>query len=839
MIPQDDFASNQHPHWIPFLELKLPMPKEDQSTSWLLNNTKTVVIGGSIKSPSPTPPVSPRGPEKSKKSGIGSFIKYLKGRHHKKKDRDSLVLEYTENQMAGYSVCESDDFIYLVFGGEPAPTFFEDDLAYLSLWNELQKNSKFLPAIWKKDSDSDSVEGDAIDAPFKLSIDSPQRLPLLSRLLKLVGLRNWQSSFDDFALCVINLHRDYASEAECVDILEFLVGNDLYVACLKDEISWELTQNISLDKALVETFMRCWKTGEVFNFSATFWESPWWELVLVQEDIWTLFEELATSPVDWRLLSKPLLQGQLKALRNWVTTLSQNFFSGLDEVIQKCWVQKTIVLFQFAGDPLLGGALDNELQPGGGGFIMPLGPDGKEVNRDVLGNYYYVIALNGIKNDGISKKDLDFCKGAHSYFMNDMCGDSPYQMLLWRHYLHAALHRYKNDAQSAALAVSLAAELLTEKMEAQDVKLLCLCLPWLNPAHSQTLADALFHLLVKQDSGLMRTIWTTEGLRPLVAVQLASYLGKPESAAAIKTLLGSEGWMKGGGNGYAKKDFAGRLSKFLAYSSFVFYGPDTVQKCLPDDVRQEMTSWMNLLPACAFSSYSDAGVKSWLAWLKNLDAQRELIKNDAASYLALVHVCGQYLINGVKSNDYVDDGFAPTDLALAVIEVLSIEWLNNLLACEVLVCLLMPYASQIRSANKHPEVVLDKLQTLLEAVAERLPPLGEGITSVGSTNQLESNRRQLSSLLVEFPRCFDLSIDETNIETPVWKPKDGDGDIDLAYRNLARACLAVHFGANAAQVKLAHLRLQFSVLALQYRDGAGVALRSLYVARERTKLLAQ
>ena len=828
MIPQDDFSKNQRPHWIPFFDLGFPMPEDDNATHWLINNIKTVKIDGLTTSPSPSSPVSPQASEKSGKAGFNTFIKYLKGQHKKKKDRKSLVLEHTLHEMKGYSVCGIDEFLRCVFGEQNTPMGFEEYHDFLGLWNHLQNNGKFLPALWIRDLESE--ERVLFDTPLHFNNKSHLSPSSLLPLIRLIGIGGgWMPAFDSLVLCAIKAHCDYATDSECLELLEFLICNQSYLKHLCKCQSTDLETNKPLNKALLNLFKRCWQTQLVYSFSAAFWESRWWKVAMSLQEALELYVELATLPVRWAPLPKPMDKNQLDAMKKWIAELPA---AHAETAICEEWIKRSIALFQYAGDSSLASTLHKEIEVGEGYFKLLREPNNNDSNDESSIVSRCFDAMDEIDQKGISHEYVEIYSSLHDALLNDLDGRSPYQMFLWRYYLYAATLHCKSSLEGKRIAASLAAQLMTEKMEANDIKLFCLSLPWMESGDSQMLAKVFLLLLAKTGSKLRQTVYSLGGLREFVAVQLACILSEPTSASTIKNILNGDSHNNAEISNDSRKNVSGRLLKYFAYSSFIFYGNDTVRKCLPSDVSEEIIYWQGILPDCAHAPYSGAVFEDWLKWIMDLNARDYLIKKDAASYLGAIYFFGQHLLNDGRKNE--DD--PPWTLAPAIAEVLSLEWPTKLLACEVLACLMMPYASQIMATHRDPMVVWNKLQDLVATVAGILQTLEQGTTSGGSTNRLETNRRQLSALMLEFPRCFNLVFTGINEATPVWTPRDGESDIDLAYRTLASTCLAVHFGASAAQIKLEHLKLQFSVLALQHRADAGYAMRYLFAAMERTKL---
>lgn len=141
MIPQDDFAKSQRPHWLPFLDLEFITQDSADEISRVHELVKPVELKREPKSPSPTPTVPTSLIPKKEKVGFKSFIKGLTGRHRKKHDRNTLLLNYEMLEMPGWCICQLNEFLESVLAldmcqvvrGNP-----ERLQAIEAIWAELQ-----------------------------------------------------------------------------------------------------------------------------------------------------------------------------------------------------------------------------------------------------------------------------------------------------------------------------------------------------------------------------------------------------------------------------------------------------------------------------------------------------------------------------------------------------------------------------------------------------------------------------------------------------------------------------------------------------------------------------
>lgn len=857
MIPQDDFANSQRPHWLPFLDLEFITKESADEISRLHEIVQPVELKREQKSPSPTPTVPPSLNPRKEKVGFKSFIKGLTGRHRKKHDRNTLLLNYEMLEMPGWCICQLDEFLESVLAldmcqvvrGNP-----ERLQAIEAIWVELQENQNRLPALWTKISEDTADTRAArknkdksqllfpVDMHWQFIASEIDRLPrlldLLNELSAAVG--GWTASLNGFAECAVDAFRAHANDEDCLAFAEFLVatfphrqGGAVFAIEDSEEAS-------DLENSILRLFVRCWASQVVFKLTPNFWLSPWWEETNTKRAMINILLEMAAQPINWKLLDKPIGDEQAEAICCWTERLPLDFipmdsFSDL--------VPKLISLMQIGGSP----AFTNSIQ----GFAkLEWQPDESAESSDDAEGWQY--GMGGLLTDhqiktmcwsvrrdvaksSVTKDDCDRFANVHQAIAKQEGDDNPCLHYLWRCYVRAAVFPGQENTKPHRRVINLIAEFMPNGMSDQEIRLICLCLPWLEVDDAMTIADALFNKIKNPKSSVMKTVCTSPGLRQLVALQLATFASVGDPSFPIKEVLSEEQSSKAGHLVHWNTSKVGGLAPLIAYSSLAFWNGDAALKMAPIDVREQINRWMNLLPACAHGGFSENKLDDWMQWLQDSASIKKLLNSEGVSaYLSVMHLWGLSLVHGLEAKKLKKDQALPRLLVSSLTRLLAHQWPKQVLACEALLCFLLPFACGVIRENKSTAVLLAKLEVLAREVGEALNASLLGTDADAMPKHIESNVRHLSALIQEIPRCFDLPEEEGTAQSPLWQPKVGEMGIDAAYRVLAQACLAVHLGASEAQLMLIDLRLSLAVIALQARPDVGMVLCSLLVARTRT-----
>lgn len=848
MIAQDDFAVRQRPHWLPFLELEIITQEALERLTHSCKFLRPVEMQRTPKSPSPTPPVSPRSNTAMEKKGIKSFIKDLGGSHRKKKDRSTLLLEFGACEMQNRTVFQLEEFLESILGYEELKVILgqEDHIAAIrDVWAQLQEDTNALPALWmsewaeeemdtfKRHEKKSSLMVFPPNLRWQFVVPALSKLPLLLDLIKAVmkAAGQWRSSFNHFAQCTCDAFLQYASDEECQALTEFLVSHCPAPEYDKIKMDFVVKSVVPFEESIFSLFLRCWSSQVVFNFSAAFWGSPWWQVLEKnKEHKRLLLNELARSVVNWNLLHKSLPKDQAEAMGAWL-----DIFETVEKKkrLERRWMAKKVALMQ-VGDS---GALMEVLQT-----LSQLGEEGAEPSDDF--NLEQADAEKQAKSlcwlvrelvkcgklDKENSKDvLDF----HQIIKNARGGEDYSLTYFWRCYLLAAVAFDANSAEQPELLKGLIVEFMQPNMSSHDVKLLCLCLPWLPTGTAQDVADALRAKIALKKSPLMATVCGSPGLRQMVALQLASYSRVASSGLALKELLAvqrlsSEGYFVAPPTGRE-----GELALHLAYCSLILWDGGVALKRLPADVADHINNWVETLPPVARKGGDAATLNEWLDWLRNQEAAKALIaKSGMSTYLATLHIFGCWIVTNMASHGF-NDSAAPDVLVRALCALASEKWPRKFLVSEMALCLLMPYASLAIQQNRDVDVLVTKLDALKDALTYSLKGVNLEGRTADELRQFESNGEQLFAVMRELPKCLDHAPkDDTQPDKPL---SDGLGDsgIALAYSLVAQACLGGHLGASEERLTLADLRLQFAVLAMQKRPDASYVLSSLLLGRQR------
>lgn len=857
MIPQDDFAKSQRPHWLPFLDLEFITQDSADEISRVHELVKPVELKREPKSPSPTPTVPTSLNPKKEKVGFKSFIKGLTGRHRKKHDRNTLLLNYEMLEMPGWCICQLDEFLESVLAldmcqvvrGNP-----ERLQAIEAIWAELQENQNRLPALWTRNSEDTEDPREArkekdtkqlvfpVGMHWQFIASEIDRLPGLLDLLKELSaaVGGWTASLNGFAECAVDAFRAHASDEDCLAFAEFLVATFPHqqggaVFAIEDS-----EKASALEISILRLFERCWASQAVFRLTPNFWLSPWWKEPNIKRAMINSLQKMATRPINWKLLDKPIGDEQAKAICYWTEMLPLDL---IPEGVFSDFVPKLITLMQISGSPAFTNTIqgfaklewqpDESAESSGDGEGLQYGMGGLLADQQIKTMCWSV--RRDVAKSSITEDDCDRFANVHQAIAKQEGDDNPCLHYLWRCYVRAAVFPGQENTKPHRRVINLIAEFMPNCMSDQEIRLICLCLPWLEVDDARTIADALFNKIRNPKSSLMRTVCTSPGLRQLVALQLATFSSVGDPSLPIQEVLGEEKSSKAGYLVHWNASKVGGLAPLIAYSSLTFWNGDAALKIVPVDIREQIIRWMTLLPACAHGGFSENKLDDWMQWLQDsAGIKKLLIAEGVSAYLSVMHVLGLSLVNGLEAKKLKKDQALPRLLVSTLTRLLAHQWPKQVLACEALLCFLLPFACGVIRENKSIAVLLSKLEDLGRAVREALNASLIGPDADAMPTHIESNVRHLSALIQEIPRCFDLPEEVGSAQSSLWKPKLGETGIDAAYRVLAQACLAVHLGASEAQLMLIDLRLSLAVMALQARPDVGMVLCSLLVARTRT-----